>query len=319
MNLQWPAFGAGAQGWTAFDAAADGSFAAVSVRTSRYPARKPQVLQCARSSGTAMGEHAIEELAGKVGAAGFPSTLALARGDYQMIVMPEAPVLNSEMEASLRWSLSTMIDFPVDEATVAWMRIPTAEFQPDREKQVYAIVSRNSVLDNLTAYFKKTKPALKAIDVRETSLRNIAALLEKKGEGLGLLTVDTAGISTTFTFKGELYLDRFIAQPLDELIEGDAQRRQKFFDRVAQQVYQSMELLTRSHPFISIDRIVLGPVPAGVGIGEFLVGKLPVPVQALDLASLFDFSAVPELSKTANQWRYLVALGAALRGIRKIA
>ena len=319
MNLQWPVFGSSAQGWTAFDAAADGTYAAVSVRTARSPARRPQVLQCAQSSATAMGAHAIEELAGKVGAAGYPCTLALARGDYQMLVMPEAPVLQSEMEASLRWSLASMIEFPVEEAAVAWMRIPTAEFQPAREKQVYAIVSRHSVLDQQAAYFQNVRPPLKAIDIRETALRNIAALLEKKGEGLGLLTVGTTGISTTFTFKGELYLDRFIAQPLDEIIAGDTQRRQKFFDRVAQQVYQSMELITRSHPFISIERIVLAPLPAPLALGEFLAGKLPVPVQTLDLASVFDFSAVPELSKPVTQSRYLVAMGAALRGMRKTA
>jgi MSHA biogenesis protein MshI len=316
MNLQWPMFGPGSHGWTAFDAAADGTFAAASVRTSRYPAGKPQVLQCAQSSGTAMGAHAIEELIAKVGAAGFPCTLALPRGGYQMLVVPEAPVLQSEMEASLRWSLASMVEFPVDEAVVAWMRIPTAEFQPEREKQLYAIVSRQSVIDEQAAYFKNVKPALKAIDVRETALRNIAALLEKKGEGLGLLTVGNTGISTTFTFKGELYLDRFIAQPLEEMLTGDAQRRQKFFDRVAQQVYQSMELITRSHPFISIERMVLGPMPAPLALGEYLAGKLPLPVQNLDLSSIFDLSGVPELSKPVNQARYLVALGAALRGIR---
>lgn len=319
MNLQWPWFGALSQGWTGFDAAADGTFCAVSVRTSGYPSRRPQVLHCAQSAGTAMGAHAVEGLAAKGAAGGLPSTLALARGDYQMLVLPEPPVLQSEMEASLRWSLATMIDYPVEEATVAWMRIPTAEFQPEREKQVYAIVSRQTVLDGQAAYFKNAKPALQAIDIRETALRNIAALLEKKGEGLGLLTVDATGVSTTFTFKGELYLDRFIAQPLEELTSGDAQRRQKFFDRVAQQVYQSMELITRSYPFIAIERLVVGPLPAPIGLGEYLAGKLPVPVQMLDLESVFDLSAVPELSKAANQSRYLVALGAALRGIRKTA
>src|SRR5215207_210983 len=101
MNLQWPAFGPGTQGWTAFDTAPDGSFAAVSVRTARYPSRKPEVLQCAQSSGTAMGAHAIDELIAKVGSAGYPCTLALARGDYQVLVLPEPPVTHSEMEASL--------------------------------------------------------------------------------------------------------------------------------------------------------------------------------------------------------------------------
>jgi MSHA biogenesis protein MshI len=312
MKLQLPFFGLGAQGWTAFDATDDG-YCAVSVSTS---AGKPQVVRCAHSADTPNGADALRQLAGSANAPGYPCTLVLARGEYQMLVVAEPPVLESELLASLRWSLAPMIEFPVDDAAIAWMRIPTAEFQPTREKQLYAVVSRHSLVEQHAAMFEKAKVPLTTVDVRETALRNIAVLLEKKAEGLALLTVGSTGVTTTFTFRGELYLDRFIAQPMVEIMEGDAQRRQKFFDRVAQQVYQSMELITRSHPFISIDRVVLGPLPGLQDLGSHLAGKLPVPVQALDLASIFDLSAVPALLKPENQARYLVALGGALRGRR---
>jgi MSHA biogenesis protein MshI len=292
---------------------------AASVRPPGRAGDKPKVLKCGQSSGVSMGVHALEEVAQKVSGTSR-WTCPLARGDYQMLVLPEPPTHESEVEASLRWSLASMIDFPVDGAGVAWMRIPTAQFEPAHEKQVYAIVARDSVLDEQEALFKQAKLSLKAIDVRETALRNIAALLEKKGgEGLGLLTVGATGITTTFTFRGELYLDRFIAQDMDEVVNGDAERQQRFFDRVAQQVYQSMELITRSFPFISIGRIVVAPMPVPLGLAAYLAGKLPEPVESLNLDSVFDLSAVPELRKPENQARYLVALGAALRGMRASA
>jgi MSHA biogenesis protein MshI len=287
----------------------------VSVRAGRRGAEKPKVLKCAESSSVAMGVQALEEVAGKLGGASR-WTCPLARGDYQMLVLPEPPVLESEMQASLRWSLAPMIDFPTDQAAIAWMRIPTAEFQPASEKQIYAIVTREALAQEQATLFKNAKVPLKAVDVRETALRNIAALLEKKGEGIGLITVGATGVATTFTFNGELYLDRFIAQPLDEILAGDEQRQHKFFDRVAQQVQQSIELITRSHPFISVGRIVVAPLPAPMALVSYLAGKLPLPVQALDLAAVFNLSGIPELSKPANQSRYLVALGAALRGSR---
>ena len=53
------------------------------------------------------------------------------------------------MEASLRWSLSSMIEYPSDEAVLSWMRIPTAQFQPTREKQVYAVVAHAGVVSML--------------------------------------------------------------------------------------------------------------------------------------------------------------------------
>jgi MSHA biogenesis protein MshI len=316
MNLHWPVFGAGAQGWTAFDAA-DGACYAASVRASPNAGGKHQVVACARSTGQSV--QAIRDLAAKAGASGYPATLVLARGEYQMLVVPEPPVLDSEMQQSLHWSLAPLIEFPADESTIAWMRIPTAQYEPTHEKNVYAIVSRRSVVDAHAALFAQAGVALKAVEVRETALRNIAVLIEKKrGEGLGLLTVGPTGVATTFTFRGELYLDRFIAQPMDEIFAGDDQRRQKFFDRVSQQVYQSMELIARTHPFIAIERIVLGPLPAPLDLVASLAGKLPVPVQTLDLSSVFDLSATPQLQKQENQAAYLVALGAALRGVRQV-
>lgn len=318
MNLHWPMFGQGSQGWTGYDAAANGTFVAARVRTGHHSSVKPRVISCAESSRVANGVHAIEELAHKLGGPGYPCTLALSRGDYQMLVVPEPPVLEAEMESSLRWSLGSLVDFPVNEANVAWIRIPTAAYVPSREKQVYAIVAKQSVLDEQTAFFGRKVP-LKAIDVRETALRNIAGLLEKKGEGIGLVSVSETGISTIFTFRGELYLDRFIAQPMDEIMAGDVERQQKFLERVAQQVYQSMELITRTFPFIAVEGIVVAPSPVALPLAECLSGKLPVPVRSLDLGAVFDLTAVPQLSKPANQARYLVALGAALRGMRRVA
>ena len=85
MNLQWPFFGAGGKGWTGFDAV-DSGYCAVSVRNT---SGKPQVVRYAQSSGMAFGADAIRELGDKVGSAGFPCTLALARTDYQVLVVPE--------------------------------------------------------------------------------------------------------------------------------------------------------------------------------------------------------------------------------------
>lgn len=312
MNLQWPFFGSGGQGWTGFDAVESG-YCAVSVRNA---SGKPRVVRHAQSSGMAFGADAIKELAGKV-AAGYPCTLALSKSDYQVLVVPEPPVLESEMQTSLRWSLTSMIDFPMEDANIAWMKIPTEEFQPSREKQLYAIVARNSIVAPQAAWFEDAKLTLKTVDIRETALRNIAVLLEKKNEGMGLLSVGPTGVTVTFTFNGELYLDRFIAQTMDEIYEGDEQKRQKFFDRVTQQVYQSMELITRTHPFIGVEKIVVGPMPTPLGLANHLAGKLPVPVQLLDLAEILDLSATPQLTKPENQARCLVALGAALRGVRR--
>jgi MSHA biogenesis protein MshI len=309
MRMAMPTFGLRSTEWTGVDTAPDGRWLAVKVRAPRT-GRKPVVVKCARSSGVAIGQHALGELLEQVGGGGW--TLPLVRGDYQMLVLPEPPVLDSELEQSLRWTLSSMIDYPIEQAAIAWMRIPTAEYDAKRERQIYVIVTRRSVVEEHAQLFSKANVALKAVDVRETALRNIASLLEKKHEGLGLVTADATGVTTTFTFNSELYLDRFIAQPLKDVSE-DVERKQRFLDRIAQQVYQSMEMLARDFPFVTVGRILVGHVP-GLDVGAHLRGKLPVTVENLDLATVLDVSGTPELRSVQAQSQYLVALGAALRG-----
>jgi len=315
MQFKWPIIDVGSKGWTALDAGADGALLGVSVRRGARAGVRPQVLKCARSASGSAGAEALAGLANTVGVTGFPWTLSLKRGDYKMLVVAAPPVLASEMERSLRWTLGAMIDYPVDEANVAWMEIPTAEFQPNRAKHIYAIVSRKSVVNEYAALFHKAKLNLQAIDVRETGQRNIAALLEKKGEGLGLLSVGPSGMAITFTFGGELYLDRFIELPLEEIVAADDAGREKIFERIALQVSRSVDFISRSFPFMPVGRIVLAPLPAPIGLRDYLAQNLPVQVELLDLASVFDLSLTPELRTPENQARYFCALGAALRGM----
>ena len=317
MKLQWPILKPSAKGWSAVDVGPDGLLVGVSVRPGARAGDRPQVVKCAQVTGAALEEAALAGLARKISVAGFPWTVPLPRNDYRILVVAEPPVLAAEMDRSLRWTLGPMINIPIDEANVVWMNIPTAEFQPNRPRHLYAIVAQQSVIKQQAALFAQAKLALRAIDVRETAQRNIAALLEKKGEGLGLLSMDPQGVTLTFTFGGELYLDRFIELSLAELLAADAPGQQKFFERITLQVSRSVDFINRNSSFMPVERIMLAPLPAQIGLHDYLSQNLSLRVEALDLASVFDLSRTPELALPENQSRYLMALGAALRGVRQ--
>lgn len=317
MKLQWPVFKHRASGWTAVDTAPDGRLVGVSVRPPRFGGDRPQVLRCGQSMNGRRGGEALADLARKLVVPASPWVLTLQRGDYQMLVVDEPPVPAAEMAHSLRWSLGTMVEYPVEEASIDWMRIPTEEFQPSRARRLYAVVAREALVNERAALFQKARLNLRAVDVRETALRNIAALLEQSGEGLGLLSMGPSGITATFSFQGELYLDRFIEQPMDELLQADEPARQRFLERVALQVSRSVDFIGRNFSFMPVGRIVVAPMPAALPLLDYLAQSLAVRVEALDLAGSLDLTPVPELAQPEAQARYLIALGAALRGMRK--
>jgi MSHA biogenesis protein MshI len=315
MGFVGRALGRRPEEWTGVDLAPDGRYYAARIRPGKGKGQ-PIVVRCGQSSSVAMGEQALAEIAAVGGSAW---TMPLPRGDYQMMIVPEPPVSDREMESSLRWSLASVIDYPLDETVLAWMRIPTDRHDGEHEKQVYVIVARESIVQEQAALFRTANLPLRAVDVRETALRNLAAVLEGPGECLGLVTVGQTGVSATFTHRGELYLDRFIAQSLPDLVEGGAERQQRFFVRLAQQLAQSVDLLVRTYPFINVSRIVVAPQPKLPGLVQHLHGRVGIQVEELNLARALDLSQVPELLNPQAQCDYLAALGSALRGVEGAA
>lgn len=305
-----------AAGWTAVDYTPDG-LVGVSVMRPQSPGGKPRVVRCGTLPGAQLGAEALARLADKIAVSGCAWTMPLNRKEYNILVIQEPPVLQSEMQQSIRWTLGTMIDYPVDEANVAWIKIPTVQNLPNRLPHLYVILARSDFISQRAALFQQARIQLRAIDVRETAQRNISALAEKPGEGLGLLFAGRQGVQFTVTFNGELYLDRFIEESLFDSSAQDEEARSRAFDRIALQVQRSLDFVNRTMPFINVGRILVAPTPADIGLLGHLEQSLGESVEALKLDAIFDFSKTPELAKAENQARYFTALGAALRFMEK--
>jgi MSHA biogenesis protein MshI len=304
----------GAPGWTAVDPSPE-AMCGASVRMPGADGGKPQIVKCGTMSEPAFGAAGLAELARKIAVPQFQWTLPLTRGEYKIVVLPEPAVKAAEMAESLRWSLGTVLEYPAQEAAVDWMSVPTLKHAPQRQQHLYAVAARNEVIRQRSEIFRQAKITLNAVDIRETAQRNIAALLEKPGEALGMVAVNAQGVQITFTFEGELYLDRFIEAPLATAVAGDDDSRTKMFERITVQVQRSLDFVRRTLSFMQVSRIVMAPLPAPIALREYLAQNIAEPVEMLDLASVFDFSLTPELAAEESQARYFVALGAALRGM----
>jgi len=306
--------GINTKGWTAIDCSDGPSLCAVSVKTAVRAGERPQVLAAAeqaRADADTEGS-ALRELIGHVDHR-LPILMTLPRTHYRLRVMPEPAVPQREMLTSLRWSLSTDSDGPMDDFNLAWMRIPTEEQLPAKPRQVYAVMAPTAPLTVRLAAWRHVGVRPKVVDIRETALRNIAGALERPGEGLALLSAGAWGVSMVFTHQGSLYLDRTIELP--ELAAADGAIRALLYERIAVQLFRSIDVVGRSYPFMPVTRVVVVPAPEAPGLQEFLAGQLPV--EPLDLDRLFDLSRVPELAQSpALQARCLVSLGATLRSAK---
>jgi MSHA biogenesis protein MshI len=277
---------------------------------------KPQVLVCAFYPMSDVTSAMLEKLRKDAHIADFQFTTLLAPGEYQMLLKDEPNVHANELKAAIRWLVRDSLSFPVDDATIDVLRVPTNKAGGERPPSLYAVAAPNNTIKRLETLFERAKIDLNVIDVPEMAQRNIAALFEEGDHGLALLAFDDNGGLLTFTCGGELYLARRIEVTPSQLQDTDESLRQQNLERLELELQRSLDYFGRQYSYIQVTRLLIS-APEQLGLVAELAPGLDVPVEQLDLARVLDISAVPELANSEYAVRSLLPLGAALRQERR--
>lgn len=207
-----------------------------------------------------------------------------------------------------------MLDFHVDDAMFDVVDIPPNQNAPVRNRAMYAIAARTASIEQCQTMFRHAKIPLSVIDIPEMAQRNIAALIEPQGRGVAMLSFDATGGLLTFTASGELYLSRRIDVSLTQLMQEDPQQQRACHDRITLELQRSLDHFDRQFHYVTLAKLVLAPTGIdNADLRAYLAENLQLPVEMLNLESVFDFTHAPELQQPAAQQRYFLALGAALR------
>jgi MSHA biogenesis protein MshI len=282
-------------------------------RVQRAPDAKPLVKVGSFFPGPATAE-ALEKVGKDMHSANYQCTTILVGGEYQLLAVEAPNVPREELKTAVRWRLKDMLDFHVDDATIDVLDIPVDKNAPAGRANhgLFAVAARNSVIKARQQIFTAAKVALSVIDIPEMAQRNISALLEPPGRGLAMLSFGEDGGLLTVTFNGELYLSRRIDVTLAQLMETNHDLKHGSFDKITLELQRSLDHFDRQFHFISVSKLVLAP-SAATGLDEYLSSNLYTPVESLDLADVMDLSRVPALADKAQQQRFFLTLGAALR------
>ena len=303
------------EGWLAIALYADGVLAA---RIERRRDARPAVMMAMFLAGAReQAGAALARLHKDLNTAQYQCSSLLAMGEYQLLMLEAPNVPAEEMKTAVSWRLKDMIDFPVADATVDVVDVPVAKNGPAHNHQCFAVAARNSVIEPRQNLFAGNKVGLTAIDIPEMAQRNISALLEPEGRGVAMLSFDLDGGLLTVTFGGELYLARRMDVTLAQLLGGDSDKVQHLHDRITLELQRSLDHFERQFSYVAVSKLVLAPT-GSASLHEYLSRNLYLPVEVLDLDSVLDLDKVPELRDTAQQARYFMTLGAALReeGVR---
>lgn len=297
--------------WSAIDL--QGGVFGVNVQLPRQPGQKPVVLRHVSYAGQSADAPVLSQIARTLSSAKSNVVSLMGNRNYQVFMVDKPVVRPDEVESSLRLVLSPMLDYPTAEANLDWFDIPIRQTMGSRAPQVYAVVTKTELVNAQVALFAEAKINLKALDIRESAQRNISFLLETDQAATCLVFADTEGVRLTITFKGELYLVRFISETLLDVDEHEAAHLADAVDRLALEIQRSFEFIRRNYPAINIDALHVAPMSADIGLAEALQNRLLEQIRPLDLASIFELPSGSDLRKPQVQARYFHALGSALR------
>lgn len=301
-------------GWSAIDV--QGGVFGVKVRMPKRAGDRPVVLEHVAYPGQAAEGAVLGQMARALSNGAFPVVTLLGRHDYQMLMMDRPAVRPDELESSLRLAVSPLMDYPVAGANLAWLDVPARQTMGNRVPQVYAVVAKREVVDGLMVLFEKTKLPLQAVDIRESAQRNMALLLGNDKAATCLIYADPDGVQLTVTYKGDLYLVRFISESLFGRGDAGAQPREQneeAIERLALEIQRSFDFVRRNYPSINIDAVHVAPTAVEIDLPNLLKPHLVEEVRTLDLSELFDLPQGSDLKKPAMQAQYFHALGSALR------
>jgi len=243
----------------------------------------------------------------------YACTTLMADGDYSVSQLDAPPVPADERREALRWALKEMVSYPLETACIEVLDIPNAGLPPGRSA-VLVVAAAEAAVRARVASFEAAKISLAAVDIPELAQRNVAALLEDDNRGLAFLRVDEGGMMLTLTFHGELIAVRRGETSTLQLNGSDPEACARVRERLVLELQRSLDNFDRQYSHIPISQVVLACYPQVDKLAGELAESTDVPVREMDLSSVIDFPALPELRDPQSQAKNLLAIGAALRG-----
>jgi len=238
------------------------------------------------------------------------ATLLMA-GDYQISAVEAPNVSEAELKTAMRWRMKDVIDYPVEQAIYDLLEIPAGAGVAGRARWIYVVAARAELVKTYVERFDEAKVPLSVIDIPETAQRNVAALYERGGRGVGLLYFDDAGGLLTVTSGGELYLARRFDFTMSQIRQDNDGYREDLYNPILVELQRTLDNFERQYSQIVLSRLMLGPEPEPTPLAAYLQSNTGIKVAGVALDEVLQFrGSVPDAQA---QWAYFHLIGCSIR------
>lgn len=237
--------------------------------------------------------------------------LVLERHQYQLLPAEAPEVPREHWPDAVRWQLRDLVSFPVADAQIDLLEIPAETNQRGRPSVLAALAPRQEIAPIAETALRARAP-WKVMDLPETALRNLAALLEEPGRGVALLLIDEAHCTLVITAGGELLQSRHIDVTAAQIADTDDTLRQQAFDRAGLELQRTLDSFERLFSRVTLSRLVVANDRSD-DFADYVRELLYVPVVRLRIEDCIDFGSADLDSGLTPDTVSPIAIGAALR------
>lgn len=275
--------------------------ALATVRRADGGARLERCMQVACEPTLESRKAALRALVREHGLARTPTVLVMEHGGYQLLQVEAPAVPPEELRAAVRWQVRDLLDYHVDDAVIDVFDVPGDE-RPGRP--MYVVAARVQTVQERVDLAEAAELELRAIDIPELALRNLACQLPGSAEGLALVRV--------LADEGVILVVRDEALQFARNVEiGASSGAAQLQDRLALEIQRSLDYYDSAFRQGPIGRVALAPFEGDMAaMAEHLHGALGLRVHTIDLDEILTpVEAVPPDRQAAA----LEAVGGALR------
>jgi len=112
-----------------------------------------------------------------------PCTWVLQPDDYQLLLIDNPRVEESEMFDSIKWQISEISEISADEALIDYFNLPAPNTE-DSSKMLYVVMARKKFILSIASIIESSGLKLSVIDIAETSFRNILCKIDAVKNGI---------------------------------------------------------------------------------------------------------------------------------------
>ncbi|MFW5442923.1 MAG: hypothetical protein ACKE51_01275 [Methylococcaceae bacterium] len=200
------------KGITALSFTADGIAIAISLYAEN---QKPTLIHC-EFIPTNKKQATLKELTEKHQLTEYDCNIVLTSGEYRLVTIEAPEVADNELIEAIRWKISDLIEFPVDDALIEHYPLPLSE-RVNSEKMLEVIACPKSAIQPLVDLCINCELQLKVIDIQETCLRNLATLLPENDRGIAVLHLHKTTGRIIIEQQGSIYISRKLTMGYDRL------------------------------------------------------------------------------------------------------